>query len=263
MGGRWRDGPGLRDAVAAGPTRAATVIADVARNVSGLNADVIRHRDERLARLADRREKLHAAGHERVRARWEDTSIYVGRVVAELWDAVKDDPWRMVLRNSRLFPIGCWQYSDASDYLGHSGGAGVGYGPGAAVGGSLGACEQGRSGVGIIGDGDLLNSLGAIWTTVRYRIPLLLVVNDNESFHNDEQHECIVAEDRGRPVANSWIGMRMEDPTVDIATLARGYGAWSAGPIEDGADLPKAIKDGAEVARGGGAAVAHVRTARN
>lgn len=263
----WADGgataPACEMRVAADPTRAAAVIADVARTLSGVSADVTRRRDERIARLTDRREKLHAAGREKVRARWDDPSIHVGRVVAELWDAVKEDPWQMVLRNSRSFPIGCWQYSDASDYLGHSGGAGVGYGPGAAVGGALGAWEQGRLGVGIIGDGDLLNSPGAIWTAVGYRIPLLLVVNDNESFHNDEQHQFIVAEDRGRPVENSWIGMRMEDPKVDIAALAKGYGAWSAGPIEDGADLSRAIKDGAEVARGGGVAVVHVRTSRD
>ncbi len=35
---------------------------------------------------------------------------------------------------------------------------------------------------------------------------------------------------RGRPVENRWIGMRMSDPAIDLATLARGQGAiglWS------------------------------------
>ncbi len=263
----WADGgasaPNCALRVAADPSTAVALLAQAAEHFAGAPSDILRRRDDRLATLQARHEALLARGVERVRARWNDATIPVGRVVAELWDAVKDDPWQLVLRNTRSFPVGVWRFSDASEYLGHSGGAGVGYGPGAAVGGALGAWEQGRLGVGIIGDGDLLNSPGAIWTAVHYRIPLLLVVNDNQSFHNDEQHQHVVAQDRDRPVENAWIGMRMADPFIDLATIARGYGAVASGPIEDGDDLARAMAEGAEVARSGGVAVVHVRTARD
>lgn len=217
--------------------------------------------EERRSALRQRHQAVLDAGRESVEVRWDDTPIAPGRMVAELWNAVQGTPWLMTMRNSRSFPKGIWRFDDASDYLGHSGGGGVGYGPGAAVGAALGANEKGRLPVGIVGDGDFLNGPGALWTAVHYRIPMLLVVNDNNSFYNDEGHQRSVALDRGRPPENSWIGMRMTDPPTDIAALARAYGAWSAGPIEAPGELASAMKDGITAAQDGQTAVVHVRTA--
>ncbi|MGH3665969.1 MAG: thiamine pyrophosphate-dependent enzyme, partial [Egibacteraceae bacterium] len=136
-------------------------------------------------------------------------------------------------RNTRSWPVGVWQFPGAGSYLGHSGGGGVGYGPGAAVGGGLAARDRGQLGVAIIGDGDLLMAPGALWTAVHYQIPLLVVVNNNRSFYNDEEHQQAVARHRGRPEDNAWIGMRVDDPPVDVAGLARSFGAWATGPVTD------------------------------
>lgn len=217
--------------------------------------------EERRSTMAQRHQAILEAGRERVQRRWDETPIAPGRLAAELWNAVQGTPWLMVMRNSRSFPKGIWRFDDASDYLGHSGGAGVGYGPGAAVGAALGANEKGRLPVGIIGDGDLLNAPGALWTAAHYRIPMLLVVNDNNSFYNDEGHQHSVALDRARPTENAWIGMRMTDPQTDIASLARSYGTWAAGPIEEPWDLTSAMKDGIAAAQDGQTAIVHVRTA--
>jgi acetolactate synthase-1/2/3 large subunit len=154
-----------------------------------------------------------------------------------------------------------WEFTDANDYLGHSGGAGVGYGPGAMVGAALGARETGRLAVGIGGDGDFLMHPGALWTAAHYRIPMLYVINDNRSFFNDEDHQVAVARDRDWPEANAHIGMRMQDPEVDIAALARGYGAWAAGPVEDPEELGAAFAAARDAALAGATAVVHVRTA--
>lgn len=70
------------------------------------------------------------------------------------------------------------------------------------------------------GDGDFLMGVTAIWTAVHYRIPLLYVVANNQSFFNDEVHQERVARMRGRPVENKWIGMRMDDPEIDVAGIA-------------------------------------------
>lgn len=61
---------------------------------------------------------------------------------------------------------------------------------------------------------------GALWTAVHYRMPMLMVVNGNSSFYNDEEHQAEVGRHRGRPVENSWIGMRMASPRIDIAARA-------------------------------------------
>jgi thiamine pyrophosphate-dependent acetolactate synthase large subunit-like protein len=195
-----------------------------------------------------------------VEERWDDTPIAPSRLVAETWHAVRDIDHLLCLRNTRTWPEGVWQFPGAGSYLGHSGGGGVGYGPGAFVGGALAARDRGQLGVGIIGDGDLLMAAGALWTAVHYDIPMLVVINDNSSFYNDEPHQAEVARHRGRPPENSWIGMRMSDPLIDLAGLARSYGCWATGPVSDPAHLGPALEEAVAQARSGAVAVVHVRT---
>jgi thiamine pyrophosphate-dependent acetolactate synthase large subunit-like protein len=216
-----------------------------------------RRREQVAERVRALRERQAAELHRR----WDDRPISPARLVAETWAAVRDVDHLLCLRNTRTWPEGVWELPGAGSYLGHSGGGGVGYGPGALVGGALAARDRGQLGVGIIGDGDLLMAAGALWTAVHYRIPALVVVNDNSSFYNDEPHQAEVARHRGRPEQNSWIGMRISDPPVDLATLAWSYGCWTEGPAEDPDDLAAALKRGVAEAVAGAVAVVHVRTA--
>ncbi len=262
----WASGasssPRVDQRCTAEPIRAARDLAtEVARLLVDEAPERAARRAEHRAVVVTRHEDIVAAGQRAVSDRWDDTPIAPGRMVKELWDVVKDVPWQLAMRNTRTFPAGIWRFEDANDYLGHSGGAGVGYGPGAMVGAALGAMETGRLAIGIGGDGDFLMHPGALWTAAHYRVPMLLVINDNVSFYNDEDHQVAVARDRGRPEENGHIGMRMEDPRTDIAALARGYGAWAAGPIEDPDDLAGAFRAGLEAALSGETAVVHVRTA--
>jgi thiamine pyrophosphate-dependent acetolactate synthase large subunit-like protein len=103
--------------------------------------------------------------------------------------------------------------------------------------------------------------VGALWTAVHYEIPLLVVVNNNRSFYNDEQHQRRVAQWRDRPVANAWIGMRMADPEVDFTVLARGYGAWADTPITVPDQLAPALRSAIEQVEAGRVALLDVRTA--
>ncbi|MEC8164937.1 MAG: thiamine pyrophosphate-dependent enzyme [Pseudomonadota bacterium] len=92
------------------------------------------------------------------------------------------------------------------DYIGNDGGAGVGSGPGMVVGSALALQGSGRLPVAIMGDGDFLMGASALWTAAHYGIPLLLIVNNNRSYGNDVGHQKTMAENRGRPVENKWIG---------------------------------------------------------
>src|SRR4029453_14342905 len=83
--------------------------------------------------------------------------------------------------------------------------------------------------VAVLGDGDYLMGLTALWTGVHYKIPVLIVVANNQSFFNDKLHQERVARLRGRPVENRWIGMRMSEPDFDLAGLARNQGAQGIG----------------------------------
>jgi acetolactate synthase-1/2/3 large subunit len=204
---------------------------------------------------------LRERQRDRVADRWSDRRISPARLVGETWQAVRDIDHLLCLRNTRSWPEGLWQLDGAGRYLGHSGGGGVGYGPGALVGGALAARDRGQLGVGIIGDGDLLMASGALWTAVHYGIPALVVVNDNGSFYNDEPHQAAVAEERGRPADNSWIGMRINDPPVDIGALAHSYGCWATGPVEDPEELGPALRKAALAAQDGATALVHAKVA--
>ena len=102
--------------------------------------------------------------------------------------------------------------------------------------------SRARLPVAILGDGDFLMGVTALWTAVHNGIPLLVVIANNRSFFNDELHQERVARDRGRPVENRWIGQAIRDPDIDLATMARGQGCIGIGPVEDPKQLVSAIR---------------------
>jgi thiamine pyrophosphate-dependent acetolactate synthase large subunit-like protein len=152
-----------------------------------------------------------------------------------------------------------WPIRHPLDYTGGAGGGGLAAGPGISVGGALALKDSARMAVGIVGDGDFLMGATAVWTAVRYKLPLLIVVSNNSSFFNDELHQERVAIARDRPVENRWIGQKMIEPDVDIAAIARGQGAMSVGPIHSIGELPKAFADAIAHVEAGGVAVVDVR----
>ena len=124
------------------------------------------------------------------------------------------------------------RFAHPLDYIGFDGGGGIGSGPGMAVGAALALRRTDRLPVAILGDGDYLMGLTAIWSAVHYRVPLLVIVANNHSFFNDELHQERTARVRDRPVENRWIGMRMSDPPLNLAHLAEGQGAIGLGPVD-------------------------------
>jgi acetolactate synthase-1/2/3 large subunit len=152
-----------------------------------------------------------------------------------------------------------WSFRHPLDFLGGDGGGGIGGGPGISVGAALALIGTGRLPVSICGDGDFLMGVTALWTAVHYRIPLLVVVANNQSFFNDEMHQERVARMRGRPVENRWIGQRLSDPAIDMAQLGRAQGTAGFGPVANAEHLPAALRDAVAHVTAGGVAVVDVR----
>lgn len=144
-----------------------------------------------------------------------------------------------------------WDFHHPLDYLGYDGGAGIGSGPGMAVGASMALKENGRLPVAILGDGDFLMGNTALWTAASLQVPMLVIVANNQSFFNDEVHQERVANDRQRPVENKWIGQRIGNPRVDLAAMARAQGFVGFGPILHRADLAAALVDAVAQVRAG------------
>jgi len=147
------------------------------------------------------------------------------------------------------------------DYVGFDGGGGIGSGPGMAIGAALALRGGDRLPVAVLGDGDYLMGLTALWTGVHYRIPVLIVIANNESFFNDELHQERMARVRGRPVENRWIGLRLSNPDMDLAGLARDQGAKGYGPVRTIEALEAAIAQGVADVKAGAVAVIDARVA--
>src|SRR4029079_3607089 len=145
------------------------------------------------------------------------------------------------------------------DYIGLEGGGGVGAGPGIAVGAALALKGSGRLPLAIVGDGDFLMGVTALWTAFHYRLPCLIVVANNRSFYNDELHQERVAKSRGRPVANKWICQSIRDPDIDLAAMARAQGGYGIGPVASTAALADALAEGLRLAAEGAVVVIDAR----
>ncbi len=135
-------------------------------------------------------------------------------------------------------------FSHPLDFLGGDGGGGVGAGPGIAVGAALALKGTGRLPVSVLGDGDYLMGLTALWTAVANDIPLLVIVANNNCYNNDVAHQDRVARTRSRPVERKWIGQMITEPAPDLAMLARGQGAIGIGRIDGRENIGAAIAEG-------------------
>jgi thiamine pyrophosphate-dependent acetolactate synthase large subunit-like protein len=210
---------------------------------------------ERVRRLARdggdrraRRERLaarHAALRQAARAAadrvWHETPISPARLAAEVWEAISGQDWVLVYGVLDGWPRRLWEWERHDRYLGYSGGAGLGYGPGASLGAALAHRADDRLCLAFQPDGDLLYTPQALWTAAHHAIPLLVIVCNNRTYGNDEVHQAVIARARGRPVENRVIGIRLDDPPVDYATMAQSFGVHAEGPIETPAQIGPAL----------------------
>ena len=206
-------------------------------------------RRPRFEQLSRRHEELRRAARASCEESWDDRPIAPSRLAAELGDVLHGEDW--VLANGTLdgWARSLWEWTRPEQYLGYSGGAGLGYGAGASIGVALAHRDSRKLCVNLQPDGDLLYTPSAIWTAAHHRIPLLFVMCNNRSYFNDEHHQTIVAEARRRPVENKVVGIRIEDPPVDFAAMARAFGAYGDGPVEDPALIAPALRRAVRVVK--------------
>jgi len=179
-----------------------------------------------------------------------DSAIFMHDLAGALRDAFGDEPACLV-----RVPLG-WDGADLAathplDFLGMDGGAGIGSGPGMAVGAALALEGSGRLPVAVLGDGDFLMGGTAVWTAAHYRLPLLIVVANNAFFYNDVVHQERIAGQRQRPARNSWIGQAISDPEPDLPAMARSLGLQAPDQVRDRSALPAALAEAVAAARSG------------
>jgi acetolactate synthase-1/2/3 large subunit len=193
-----------------------------------------------------------AAKHKSRRAKWladaqakgAQKEISTAWLALELGEAIRRENWVLVNGTSNGWARRLWNFTKPNQSIGGSGGAGLGYGPGASIGAALALKGSGNLAVAIQSDGDMLMTSSALWTAAKHRIPLLMVMHNNQSYYNSEEHGIEVAKFRHRPVENAPIGTHVDDPAVDFAKMAQSFGVNAEGAVRNPADLRPALERG-------------------
>jgi acetolactate synthase-1/2/3 large subunit len=216
--------------------------------------------DERGRKLADARQRLLERARADATYGWDASPISTARLSAELWAQIKDSDWALVspIEFVSRWPMRLWNFDKPYQFIGGSGGAGVGYGAPAAVGAALAHKKHGRVVVNIQADGDLMYAPGVLWTAAHHRIPLLSVMHNNRAYHQEVMHIQRMANRHQRGVSSASIGTTIENPSIDYAGLARSLGVHAEGPISDPKDLGSAIKRALDVVKRGEPALVDV-----
>lgn len=196
------------------------------------------------------RRKLCEKRHDYLRKEWKEEAVRQGKsqpihlasLAAATWEVIGKEDWVLVNGDFGGWARRIWDFTKSGQYLGQSGGAGLGYGMPASVGAALAHRGSGKLCIDLQADGDFLFCPQALWTAAHHQIPLLVIMNNNRSYLNSENHALSMAKERKRPAENSWIGTTIEKPFVDFNGLARSLGICSEGPIENLIDLKPALK---------------------
>ncbi len=173
---------------------------------------------------------------------WDASPITTARMSAEIWAQIKNEDWSLVSNGASGWPQRLWNFDKYYQHIGGSGGAGVGYGAPASVGGALANRKYGRLSVSIQNDGDLMYAPGVLWTASHHRIPLLSVMHNNRAYHQEVMHLQRMGNRHNRGIDHAYIGTTIEDPNIDYAKLAQSMSWYAEGPITDPKDLGPAIK---------------------
>jgi thiamine pyrophosphate-dependent acetolactate synthase large subunit-like protein len=177
---------------------------------------------------------------------WDAQPITTARLSAEVWAVIKDENWGMVSRDSSLsnWPHRLWNFDKYHQFIGGSGGAGVGYGLPAALGGALGhkAMGNGVIPINFQNDGYAMFAPGALWTACHHNIPILNIMHNNRAYHQEVMHVQRMGNRRNRGIENAHIGTVIDKPFVDFAGLAKSMGMTGIGPISNPNDLGPALK---------------------
>jgi thiamine pyrophosphate-dependent acetolactate synthase large subunit-like protein len=201
-------------------------------------------RETRQKELSDKHSSRRAKWLADAHAKASQKEISTAWLALELGEVIKREDWVLVNGNSNGWARRLWDFTKPNQYLGGSGGAGLGYGPGAVIGASLALKGTGKFAVSIQSDGDMLMTSSSLWTAAKHRIPFLMVMHNNQSYYNSEEHGIEVAKFRSRPVENAGIGTHVDDPPVDFAKMAQSFGVNGEGPVRNPADLRPALERG-------------------
>lgn len=202
-----------------------------------------------------------AAAHQRAQEQnllrasygWDGSPLSTARVAAELWAQIKNKDWSLISRSDGMsgWAQGLWNFEKYYQHIGQSGSVGIGYSAPAAVGAALANRKYGRISINLQNDGDLMYQPGVMWTAAHHRIPMLAVMHNNRAYNTEVMQVERMAGQHHRDIGRCRIGTAIDDPAIDFAKVAQGFGWYAEGPIADPKELGPAIRRALEVVERG------------
>jgi len=198
-------------------------------------------------RVADRSvsaTKLHTAMYDRIQKDlherwWAQKPTSTARLAAEIWEAIRGEDWVLVHGSLSGWERRLWEMQEGSRCI--AGGGGTGTGMGVAMGVALAFRGTGKVCVSIQNDGDLLYTPGSLWTAAHHDIPMLMVMFNNRSYYQDVGHQTAITRMRERSLEHVGVGVNLDRPATDFATLAKSFDLYGEGPILEPEEIRPAL----------------------
>jgi thiamine pyrophosphate-dependent acetolactate synthase large subunit-like protein len=211
--------------------------------------------EERRKRLQEIRAMITQQIREEAKKKWDERPISSVRLAAELGDVLNNEDFVLTHTSSGMKERHFLNLNRFNQFIGRRWHGGVGVGLPISLGAALALKGSGKLCVGVQPDGDFLFGPAALWTVNHHELPLLMVLFNNRSYYNDEEHQRVVAVDRSRPPENSGVGIRLENPNVNFAKVAEGFEVQSIGPVTEPGELKGALEKGVRLLKDTGRAV--------
>jgi thiamine pyrophosphate-dependent acetolactate synthase large subunit-like protein len=186
----------------------------------------------RASKLREDYRRMKDRARQEASVGWDVSPCSTARISANLWNTIKNEKWCVAVSGVQ-WNRNLWPADEYCNFLGGSGGSGVGYGAPAAVGAALANRDKGIITVSIGGDGDLMYAPGVLWTAAHHKIPILMVVHNNRAYHQEVMHLQKMAGLHNRRMDTAAIGTTIDNPNIDFAKLAQSLGVHGEGPISD------------------------------
>jgi acetolactate synthase-1/2/3 large subunit len=231
--------PECSDRVLADTAIAIPTLTETCRRRIAGDAALRRRVGERRRIVAELHDKRRADWREEAKENWDSSPIALARLASEVWEQIKDADWVLTGNAFEQWALKLWNFDRPYRHAGKA--LGVGTQIGIALGVALAHKGKGRLVVDCQTDGDLMFDAGALWFAAKHEIPILLVMHNNRAYYNDWEHQITVARQRNTPVERAYIGMDISGPEPDFAALAKSFGWYSEGPIENPTDIAGAL----------------------
>jgi benzoylformate decarboxylase/acetolactate synthase-1/2/3 large subunit len=202
-------------------------------------------RKTQIARLSKMHDETWAGWRQDAERVWSDTPVSTARLASEVWDAVKDHDWVLAPGTASEWAYRTWDFDKPYRHVGKT--LGTGTQISISIGAALAHRDEGRLVVDLQPDGDLLFDPQALWTAAYHQIPMLVVMFNNRAYYNDWLHQERMANVRGTPIENAYLGMELDNPAPDFANMAKSFGWYGEGPITDPEDIGAAVRRAIDV----------------